>query len=77
MWGYAKDITQLMRLVNKKGLLGSDDRGLLLYRLSKVLGEGEKTLVCNTIVEPETPAYTRGNFTVYLRWVEGRQLWRG
>jgi len=66
-----------MRLVNKKGLLGSDDRGLLLYYLSKVLGEGEKTLMCNTIVEPETLAYLRGNISVYLRWVWGSKLWRG
>ena len=66
-----------MRLVNKKGLLGSDDCGLLLNRLSEVLGEGEKTLVCDTIVEPETPAYPGGNFSVYLRWVGGSKLWRG
>ena len=66
-----------MRLVNKKGLAGSDDCGLLLYCLSEVLGEGEKTLMCDTIVEPETLAYPRGNFTVYLRWVWGSKLWRG
>lgn len=56
------------RLVDEKGGLFGDDSFLLIYCLSEVFGEGEKTLVGEPIVEPEASFHSGGNPMGYLLW---------